>query len=113
MESILTSIKKLLGITEECTDFDDDIIMHINSVFLNLKQIGIGPENGFNIINKLTTWEEYIPWSNNFEAIKIYIYLKVKLAFDPSASSVINENYKELIKEYEWRLNIESESTTL
>lgn len=112
MESILTSIKKLLGVPEEYTHFDQDIIMHINSVFMILNQIGIGPEKGFSIVDSFATWEEFLPADNkNFEAVKTYMYLKVKLLFDPPQSSSVMECMKQMINEFEWRLNVEAEQT--
>lgn len=110
MESILTSIKKLLGITEEYTHFDTDIILHINSVFMILNQLGIGPVNGFSISDKSATWDDFLPADNkNFEAVKTYIHLKVKLIFDPPLSSAVMESMKQMISELEWRLNVEAE----
>ena len=106
MESILTSIKKLLGITEDYTHFDDDLIMHINSVFMILNQLGVGPEEGFIIEDDSTTWDEYISDPIKLQAVKSYIHLKVRLIFDPPASSAIMECYKQMISELEWRLNI-------
>ena len=85
-ESILTSIKKLLGIPEDHEHFDVDIIMHINSVFMILTQLGIGPDDGFKITDKLTTWNEYLPDGANIESVKSYMYLKVRLLFDPPLS---------------------------
>lgn len=110
MESILTSIKKLLGITEDYTHFDTDIILHINTVFMVLNQLGIGPANGFSISDKTATWDEFLPTDNkNFEAVKTYIHLKVKLIFDPPLSSAVMESMKQMISELEWRLNVEAE----
>lgn len=110
MESILTSIKKLLGITEDYTHFDTDIIIHINSVFMILNQLGIGPANGFSISDKFATWTDFLPEDNeNFEAVKTYIHLKVKLIFDPPMSSAVMEAMKQMISELEWRLNVEAE----
>ena len=106
MESILTSIKKLLGITEDYTHFDDDLIMHINSVFMILNQLGVGPEEGFIIEDDSTTWDEYISDPTKLQAVKSYIHLKVRLIFDPPSSSTIMECYKQMISELEWRLNI-------
>lgn len=111
MESILTSIKKLLGIAEEYKQFDPDIIMHINSVFMILNQLGVGPENGFSISDSSAIWDDFIPSdSKNFEAVKSYIHLKVKLLFDPPLSSSVMEAMKQMISELEWRLNVEAES---
>ena len=89
MDSILTSIKKLLGIAEECEDFDTDLILHINSVFMILTQMGIGPKEGFSIEDDSATWDDFLLDSKNLDAVKTYVHLKVKLVFDPSASSVV------------------------
>ena len=112
MDSILTSIKKLLGITAEYKQFDPDLIIHINSVFLILKQLGIGPEQGFSISGEYETWDQFLPeGSTNFEAVKSYMHIKVKLLFDPPTSSAVMEAMNRMASEYEWRLNIEAEST--
>lgn len=106
MDSILTSIKKLLGISEEYTQFDDDIIMHINTVFLNLTQLGVGPEEGFSIEDDTADWEDFIEDSAQLQAVKSYMYLKVKLLFDPPLSSAVIESTNRMISELEWRLNV-------
>lgn len=108
MDSILTSIKKLLGISEEYTQFDDDIIMHINTVFLNLTQLGVGPEEGFFIEDDTSDWEDFVDIESNMplQAIKTYVYLKVKLLFDPPLSSSVIESMNRMIAELEWRLNV-------
>lgn len=106
MESILTSIKKLLGIAEEYEHFDADLIMHINSVFLVLTQIGVGPSDGFIIADSNTTWNDFVQDDiKKMQAVKTYVYLKVKLLFDPPSTSTLLESTKELIREYEFRLN--------
>lgn len=105
--SILTSIKKLLGITESCTDFDTDIIMHINTVLMTLNQLGIGTE-GFQIEDKNAVWSEFIE-SDKLAATKSYVHLRVKLLFDPPLNSAIIEAIKESIRELEWRLNVRVE----
>lgn len=107
MESILTSIKKMLGITEEYTHFDDDLIMHINSVFMILTQLGVGPKEGFYIEDDLATWDEFLQDPVKLQGVKTYIYLKTKQVFDPPSSSIINECHKQMISELEWRLNSE------
>lgn len=113
MDSILTSIKKLLGITKECTSFDPDLIIHINSVFLTLKQLGVGPEEVFAITGEYETWDQFLPeGSPNFEAVKSYMHIKVKLQFDPPTSSSVMEAMNRMASEYEWRLNVEAESTS-
>lgn len=106
MESILTSIKKLLGIEEEYTQFDADIIMHINTVFLNLTQLGVGPSEGFLIEDDSAIWEDFIGDSSQLQAVKTYMYLKVKLLFDPPLSSSVTESMNRMIAELEWRLNV-------
>ena len=105
MESILTSIKKLLGITEEFENFDSDIIMHINSVFMILNQLGVGPSEGFTIEDDTSTWVDFIPDTTKVEAIKSYMYLKVKLLFDPPTNSTVVDSTNRLIAELESRLN--------
>lgn len=105
MESILTSIKKMLGIAEEYDPFDPDIIMHINSAIMNLTQIGVGPSEGFFIEDERTTWGDFVQDATHLQAIKSYIYLKVKLLFDPPTNSTVLEAHQKLITEYEWRLN--------
>ena len=109
-ESILTSIKKLLGMTADYTHFDTDIIIHINAVFMTLHQLGVGPEEGFKIEDNTTVWEDYIEEDDNLEAVKTYIYLKVKLVFDPPLNSAVMEANKQMIQELEWRLNVQAES---
>ena len=103
--SILTSIKKMLGIAEDYTEFDEDIITHINSVFLNLTQLGVGPEEGFMIEGDTAVWEDFINNSVQLQAVKTYVYLKVKLLFDPPLSSSVTESINRMIAELEWRLN--------
>ena len=107
MESILDSVKAMLGITPEQTHFDQDIIMHINSVFVILQQIGVGPKEGFTITDSSATWDEYITEDDDLDAVKTYMYLKVKLLFDPPLSSSVLEANKQLINELEWRLNVQ------
>lgn len=114
MDSILTSIKKLLGIEEDYTHFDNDIIMHINSVLFILRQAGIGPDKAFAIKDKTATWTEFISEDfEEFEAVKTYVYMKVRLIFDPPLSSAVMESLKELCREYEWRLNVEADTISL
>lgn len=112
MESILTSIKKMLGITEECTDFDAAIIMHINSVFMILRRFGVGPKDGFVIEDEMPIWDDFLPDGTltKMAAVKTYVYLKVKLVFDPPLSSSTVESMNRMISELEWRLNEVAES---
>ena len=104
--SILTSIKKLLGVAEDYTEFDEDIMTNINSVFLNLTQLGVGPEEGFMIKDDTAEWEDFINDSIQLQAVKTYVYLKVKLLFDPPLSSSVTESINRMIAELEWRLNV-------
>ena len=110
MESILTSIKKLLGITDEYEYFDQDIVMHINSVFTDLCQIGVGPEEGFFIEDETSVWTDFIPDPGKMESVKTYMYLRVKLLFDPPTSSSVIESINRQIEKFEWRLNVAAES---
>lgn len=109
-DSILTSIKKLLGITEEYEHFDPDIIMHINTIFMVLAQLGVGPEEGFSISDGTAKWSDFIPDNTKYEAIKTYMFLRVKLLFDPPLSSSTIDAYKRSIDELEWRLNVSAEN---
>lgn len=106
MESILTSIKKLLGITKDYPYFDTDIIIHINSVFTVINQLGIGPKEGFVISGDNETWSDFISEPKICEVVKTYMYLKVKLLFDPPQSSSLIEAINKSISEFEWRLSV-------
>ena len=105
MDSILISIKKLLGITEDYEHFDPDIIMHINSVFSILTQLGVGSADGFSITGAGETWSDYIQDEKKLEMVKSYIYQKVRLLFDPPTSSALMEAANNAVAELEWRLN--------
>ena len=105
MDSILTSVKKMLGITADYTHFDSDIIMHINSVFMILNQMGVGPKEGFSISSDVETWDEFTNDNLTIESVKSYMYLKVGLLFDPPTSSNVLEARNRLVSELEWRLN--------
>ena len=109
MESILNSIKKLLGITEEYEHFDQDIIMHINSAFSVLTQLGVGPPEGFRIDDDAKTWNDFISDTIRLDAVKSYVYLKVSLMFDPPTSSAVLSAKERQISELEWRLNVAAE----
>lgn len=106
MDSILISIKKMLGITEEYEHFDADLIMHINSVFMILRQLGVGPEEGFSITGATETWDSFLQDNPRLELVKSYIYLKVKMIFDPPLGSAVMEAMNRQIAEFEWRLNV-------
>ena len=111
MDSILTSIKKLLGIDAEYDHFDADIIMHINSVFMILTQLGVGPEEGFTIMDEDAVWSDFIQDKKDIESVKSYMYLKVRLLFDPPLSSAVMESMKRMTDEFEWRLYIAADKT--
>ena len=106
MESILTSIKKMLGIMEEYDHFDPDIIMHINSVFGILTQIGVGPAGGFRIEGADAEWGEYLSDNTLLEMVKTYVGMRVRLMFDPPQNSAIIESMDRLISELEWRISV-------
>ena len=110
MESVLTTIKKMLGIDEDYEHFDQDIIIHINTVLMTLNQLGAGPETPVAITNKDDTWYSTLGEIKNIEAVKTYIYLKVRILFDPPTSSFVLESMNRQADEYGWRLNIQSES---
>ena len=104
-DSILDTIKKLLGPGQDQTYFDQDIIIHINTAIMTLTDIGVGPKEGFSITSSAEVWSDFIKDIKQFEAVKTYIYLKVKLIFDPPLSSSVIELYNKQINEIEWRLN--------
>lgn len=110
-DSILTSIKKVLGIEEEYTPFDVDIIMHINSVFGTLHQIGIGPIAGFMIEDDTLTWSDFLDNDIRYNAVKTYVSLKVRILFDPPTTSYLIGALNEQVKEIEWRLSTTREET--
>ena len=102
-ESILDSIKKLLGLSSDYTAFDTDVIIHINTTFMILQQLGVISDN-------TTKWNEFIDDENKFHAVKTYIYLKVRLIFDPPSSSTIVDSYNRTISELEYRLRVNAET---
>ena len=104
MESILTSVKKQLGIAEDYEHFDPDLIISINSVFSVLNQLGVGPEEGYSISDANGNWSDFLPAGKKLELVKTYVYLKVKLIFDPPTSSAVMEAVKQNIAEQEWRI---------
>lgn len=110
MESILTTIKTMLGLTEEYTHFDNDIIMHINSALMDLKQLGVGPESGFIIEDSRDTWSDFVGETTKLQAIKTYVYLKVKLDFDPPLNASVIAAMQRRLGELDFRLNVESET---
>lgn len=114
-ESILTSIKQMIGgLDEENTHFDTDIINHINTTLFSLNQMGVGPSSGFSITDKTSTWSDFLGENyKKLEAVKTYVYLNVKILFDStSLSSGTIEAYNRKMAEYEFRLNVAAESIT-
>ena len=109
-ESILNSIKKLLGLNDSITVFDTDIAFHINTVFANLAQMGVGPKNaegqniGFKITGPTEQWGDFINNDILMENVKTYVYIKVKMVFDPPQSSALIDAYNSQARELEWRL---------
>lgn len=103
--SILLSTKKILGVAESYTVFDLDIITHINAAFTILTQLGLGPTEGFMIEDDATVWEDYPDPMDQLNLIKTYIFLKVRMLFDPPTTSFLIGAMNDQIKEYEWRLN--------
>lgn len=105
-QSILTSTKKILGLDADYTAFDLDVITHINGAFSILNQLGVGPEDSFSIVDDSSQWSDYgVPY-NQLHLVKTYIFLKVKIGFDPPQTSYGIASAESQIKEYEWRLNV-------
>lgn len=109
MDSILTSVKKMLGIEADYTHFDPDIILHINSVLMTLTQLGIGPSTGFFISDDTALWSTFLEGRTDIEAVKTLVYLKVRLIFDPPSSSFVLDAMERQISEVQWRLNVQVE----
>ena len=107
-DSILTSVKKLLGLDASYDAFDADILIHINSVFSILAQLGVGPDNGFSIVDASAVWSDFIPDSDpRLNMVKSYMYAKVRSLFDPPTSSTVAQALNDSIKEFEFRLNVQ------
>lgn len=104
-KSILDSTKKVLGIVPEYDVFDSDIMMHINSVFSTLNQLGVGPLEGFAIENNGPTWESFLGGDLRLNSVKSYMYIKVRLLFDPPSTSYLINAFEEQAKELEWRIS--------
>jgi hypothetical protein len=105
-DSILDSIKKTLGIDPDYDAFDLDVIMHINTAFSTLTQLGVGPDAGFAITDNTALWSEYSDKMVLLASVKSYVFTKVKLFFDPPANSFGLEAMKAMVSEMEWRLNV-------
>lgn len=112
MDSILDSTKKILGLAPEYDVFDVDIITHINTAFFTLNQLGIGPAEGFSILDSTATWAWFTEGRANLNAVKTYVYLRVRLLFDPPQTSFAISAMEKQIQELEWRLNVYREDVT-
>lgn len=108
-ESILNSIKKMLGIDADYDAFDTDILVNINSTFMTLRQLGVGPDGGYSITGPDETWADFLGDRTDLQAVKSYMYLKVRLLFDPPSSSFVLDSMDRQIKEFEYRLNLQAE----
>ena len=108
-DSILTSIKKMIGPSVDNTYFDSDIMTHINTVFMELQQLGAGPENGFFIEDKNAVWTDFMQSSTLLNSIKTFMYLKVKLIFDPPSSTAAIDSINRIIDKLEWHINDQAE----
>lgn len=108
-ESILETVAKAVGIGESYEYFNDELIMHINTVLMGLRQIGVGPSEPFLITDNTATWTNFLGDDKNFEAVKTYVCLRVRMLFDPPTSSTLADAMKNQIAEWEWRLNLEYE----
>lgn len=108
-DSILITTKKALGISADYEAFDVDIIMYINSVFSTLNQLGVGPAESFAIDDDTSTWAEFIGSEKNINSVKTYVYLRVRLLFDPPATSFAINAMEKQVEEFGWRLNVQGE----
>lgn len=110
-ESILDSVKKIVNINKEDTSFDTDIILHINSVFSTLHQLGIGPSEGFEIEDADAVWDDFLLGDPRWNSIKTYVCLRVRMLFDPPMTSYHASSIQDQIKELEWRLSTQRETS--
>jgi len=110
MVSILNSIKKLLGIEPGDTSFDEELIMDINSALTIVNQLDIGPPGGFSIEDESAEWTDLLGERDDIALIKSYVYLKVRLMFDPPQNSFLVKSIEDQCKEFEWRLNVQVET---
>jgi hypothetical protein len=105
-DSILNSTKKILGLASDYTAFDLDVITHINGAFSTLDQIGVGPVGGFSIEDDEATWDDFTAPPNQLNLVRTYIFLKVRMLFDPPGTSYLIEAMNKQIQEHEYRLNV-------
>lgn len=109
--SILTDVKQVCGIEPEYTFYDLDLTMHINSAFATLHQLGIGPDEAFEITDATETWDDFIAGNTKFNSVRTYVALKVKSIFDPPSTSFVIAAMEKQLQELEWRLNVVREET--
>ena len=105
-QSILTTVKRTLGLEEDYTVFDQEVILHINSVFGTLHQLGVGPVNGFEIEDADAIWSDFLNDDLTLSPVKSYMYLRVRMLFDPPTLGYIITAMQEQIQELEWRINV-------
>lgn len=109
MDSILDDIKKVIGIEPSATNFDTDLVMHINSTFYILNQLGVGPDDPFTVVDSSSKWDDFIT-DTSIDIIKSYMYLRVRLLFDPPANSFVVDSINKQINEFEWRMQVGTEN---
>lgn len=106
VDSILESIKKMLGIDVADMHFDEELIVHINSAIAVLTQLGVGPDNGFRIADATTKWEDLMGAREDIDNVKSAIYYRVRLAFDPPQNGFLVDSMKKQSDEAEWRIEV-------
>lgn len=109
-ESILDTIRRMLGIPDDGS-YDDDIIVNINAAFFTLYQLGVGTLEPFVVKSDQDVWSSFTKDSNKLEAVKLYIYIRTRLAFDPPSTSFVIDSLKKTADEIEWRLTAEHDGS--
>lgn len=110
MNSILDEIKKMLGLASDYTAFDSDVVIHVNTAIMALQQMGVGISDPFYISGKQEVWDDFLDGREDLEAVKTYIYLRVRMAFDPPTSSAVIDSMNRTMNELEWRLNVRADT---
>lgn len=110
MDSILNSVKKILGLDPDYKAFDPDVLMHINTTFVTLNQLGVGPEAGFMIEDDVPTWDTFLGTDPRLNSVKSYVCLKVRMLFDPPQTSHLVEAMNRQAEQLEWRISVHRES---
>lgn len=106
-ESILNTVKKLLGLDPSYDAFDTDVLIGINAALFTLMQLGVGPKGGFIVSSQSETWSDFVGKAIDLEALKQYVYLRTRIAFDPPSNASVMQSMKDLCDEYAWRLNVQ------